>query len=63
MGQRVVTKADLALLGSVEEREAKQRNLTSFKFSDDEVMFKAIAEAKEQMKAGRSEESDLLPAS
>ena len=56
-GMRVVTKADLALLGGVEEREAKKRNLTSFKFSDDEDMFKAIAEVKGETKAGNSDQN------
>ncbi len=60
---RVVTKADLALLAGVEEREAKERNLTSFKFSDDDAMFKAINEAKEHMKAGSRAMSVATPSS
>jgi len=45
-GVKVVTKEDIALLGKVEEREAQKRNLTWFKFSDDESMLNAIEKEK-----------------
>jgi ferredoxin--NADP+ reductase len=41
-GIAVVNKAELELLGKVEEREARARNLTYFKYSDDADMLKAI---------------------
>ncbi len=43
---RLVTKDDLELLGRAEEKVAKERGLTWFKFSDDEAMLKAIEEEK-----------------
>jgi ferredoxin/flavodoxin---NADP+ reductase len=46
-GVRAVSKSDLALLGAVEEREAKTRGLNYFKFSDDEAMLNAIEGEKE----------------
>ncbi len=45
-GIAVVNKAELESLGKVEEREAKARNLTYFKYSDDADMLKAIASEK-----------------
>ncbi|HLY40508.1 MAG TPA: FAD-dependent oxidoreductase [Terracidiphilus sp.] len=45
---RPVTKSDLALLSAVEQRIAQERGLTSFKFSDNSSMFKAIREEKER---------------
>lgn len=45
---RPVTKDDLALLARVEQRIAEERGLTSFKFSDNASMFKAIREEKER---------------
>ena len=47
-GMRPVTKDDLALLARVEEREAAARKVSAFKFADNEAMFKAIAEEREQ---------------
>jgi ferredoxin--NADP+ reductase len=41
-GIRVVTKADVDLLGKAEAREAEKRGLPSFKWGDDETMLKAI---------------------
>ena len=50
-GLQVVTKSDLALLAVAEEREAKQRNLNFFKFSDDEAMLAAIDQQKTKSEA------------
>ena len=47
-GMRPVTKDDLAVLARVEEREAAARKVSAFKFADNEAMFKAIAEEREQ---------------
>lgn len=41
-GVNPVTKQDLEILGRVEEQQAQERNLTSFKYSDDETMLQAI---------------------
>jgi len=41
-----MNKEDIALLGKVEEREAKQRGLVAFKHSDDESMLNAIEKEK-----------------
>ncbi|MGC2161727.1 MAG: FAD-dependent oxidoreductase [Silvibacterium sp.] len=62
-GLQPVTKSDLALLTSVEAREAAQRQLASFKYSDNQAMFQAIAEAKKQAASQTSEESSLQPVS
>jgi len=62
-GLHPVTKADLVLLGDVEAREATQRQLSSFKFSDNHAMFNAIAEAKKQQLNQRNQEGKLLPVS
>lgn len=51
-----VTKADLELLAHAEAREAHARQLNSFRFADNEAMFKAIAEERVQM-----EEQSLTP--
>ena len=45
-GVEAVSKSDLALLGAVEEREAKARGLTYFKYSDDADMLSAIEQEK-----------------
>jgi ferredoxin--NADP+ reductase len=45
-GVQAVSKSDLALLGVVEEREAKARGLTYFKYSDDSDMLSAIEQDK-----------------
>jgi ferredoxin/flavodoxin---NADP+ reductase len=45
-GVTVVTKEDINLLGKVEEREAQQRKLTWFKYSDDTTMLNAIEKEK-----------------
>jgi ferredoxin--NADP+ reductase len=45
-GVEAVSKADLLLLGAVEEREAKARGLTYFKYSDDADMLAAIEQEK-----------------
>jgi ferredoxin--NADP+ reductase len=50
-GLNVVTKDDLARLAVAEEREAKQRNVAFFKFSDDESMLAAIAAEKNKSEA------------
>lgn len=47
-GLRPVTKADLELLAHAEAREAQARQLNSFKFADNDAMFKAIAEERER---------------
>jgi ferredoxin/flavodoxin---NADP+ reductase len=47
-GVQPVNKAELALLGKVEVREAQARNLTYFKHSDDATMLKVIAEEKKK---------------
>ncbi|HEV2215829.1 MAG TPA: FAD-dependent oxidoreductase [Terracidiphilus sp.] len=47
-GLNPVTKDDLALLGEREKREAVERGLTSFKFADNDAMYAAIAEEREQ---------------
>jgi ferredoxin--NADP+ reductase len=57
-GIRVVTKADLELLGRVETREAQARGLTYFKHSDDESMLKAIREEKSKAKANGASAND-----
>ncbi len=59
MDLRPVTKADLQLLGKVEEREAQERQMPSFKFSDNEVMLKAIQE--ERLSSSHVGEADLQP--
>jgi ferredoxin--NADP+ reductase len=45
-GLQPVNKSDLLTLGKVEEREAKARNLVSFKYSDNSEMLEAIAQEK-----------------
>ena len=52
-----VTKSDLALLATIEQQQAAQRKLNYFKYSDNESMFRAIAEAK----AVAAKESKLQP--
>ena len=56
-GLTPVTKADLALLGKAEAREAQARQLPSFKFSDNADMFAAITGQKKE-----AEEVQLSPA-
>jgi len=46
---QLVTKNDLELLGRAEEKIAKERGLSWFKFSDDEMMLAAIEEEKSQV--------------
>ena len=41
-GANPVTKLDLEILGRVEEQQARDRNLTSFKYSDDDTMLQVI---------------------
>ena len=53
-GLRPVTKADLALLARVEQREAATRHLSAFKFADNDAMFKAIAEEREQAELAKA---------
>jgi len=60
-GLHPVTKADLALLARVEQREAQERQLVSFKYSDNEAMFSAIAEERER--ALRADAEQLAPIS
>lgn len=45
-GVRFVSKEDLSFLAKAEEREAHQRGIPYFKFSDDEVMLSAIEQEK-----------------
>lgn len=45
-GLRVVAKDDLSFLAAAEEKQARARNLPSFKFGDDDVMLRAIEEEK-----------------
>ena len=58
---RPVTKADLALLGSAEVQEAQALQVPSFKYSDDDAMFKAIEKQRAQSMA-QQEEERCLPA-
>ena len=60
-GLHPVTKADLALLARVEQREAQAHQLVSFKYSDNEAMFSAIAEERER--ALRADAEQLEPIS
>jgi ferredoxin--NADP+ reductase len=46
-GATPVTKQDLEILGRIEEQQAQARNLTSFKYSDDETMLQAIQNERE----------------
>jgi hypothetical protein len=46
-GATPVTKQDLEILGRVEEQQARQRNLSSFKYSDDDTMLQAIQSERE----------------
>ena len=61
-GLHPVTKSDLALLGTIEQKQAALRKLNYFKYSDNESMFRAIAEAKKQA-AQSGEEIKLQPIS
>jgi ferredoxin/flavodoxin---NADP+ reductase len=60
-GIRPVTKADLALLARVEQREAQERQLVSFKYSDNDAMFSAISEERER--SLQAESAQLAPTS
>lgn len=51
-GLTPVTKADLEALGRVEEQQARERNLTSFKFSDDGSMLQAIQKERQAQPVG-----------
>ncbi|HVC45946.1 MAG TPA: FAD-dependent oxidoreductase [Terracidiphilus sp.] len=62
-GLRPVTKSDLALLAEVEKRVASERQLTSFKFSDNDSMYKAIRDEGEQVPAQQGAEYKSVPAS
>lgn len=44
-----VTKQDIEILHRVEEQQAQQRHLTSFKYSDDETMLQAIQDEREEL--------------
>ncbi|MHB1938735.1 MAG: FAD-dependent oxidoreductase [Acidobacteriaceae bacterium] len=48
-GSTPVTKQDLEILGRIEEQQAQARNLTSFKYSDDETMLQLIQSEREEM--------------
>jgi len=48
-GATPVTKKDLEILGRVEEQQARQRNLTSFKYSDDHTMLQIIQSEREAL--------------
>ena len=45
-GLRIVEKPDLEYLARAEEKQAKERGLAWFKFSDDESMLTAIEQEK-----------------
>ena len=48
-GVNPVTKADIEILGRIEEQQARERNLTSFKYSDDETMLAEIQKEREAL--------------
>jgi hypothetical protein len=48
-GVNPVTKADIEILGRIEEREARERKLSSFKYSDDDTMLSAINREREAL--------------
>jgi ferredoxin--NADP+ reductase len=48
-GATPVTKQDLEILGRIEEQQAQARNLTSFKYSDDDTMLQAIQSERETL--------------
>ncbi|MEO6965078.1 MAG: hypothetical protein ABI076_04175, partial [Acidobacteriaceae bacterium] len=48
-GVTPVTKQDLEILARVEEQQAQERNLASFKYSDDESMLQAIQSEREAL--------------
>ena len=48
-GAAPVTKQDLEILARVEEQQARQRNLASFKYSDDDTMLQAIQRERETL--------------
>jgi ferredoxin/flavodoxin---NADP+ reductase len=48
-GATPVTKQDLEILSRIEEQQARARNLTSFKFSDDDTMLQAIQSEREAL--------------
>ena len=50
-GLNPVTKQDIEVLGKVEEREARERKLSSFKYSDDNTMLEAIQKEREALSA------------
>ncbi len=60
-GIRAVTKLDLALLARAEQREAQARGCASFRFTDNDAMFKAIDEERERTSAAPVESSQLAP--
>jgi ferredoxin/flavodoxin---NADP+ reductase len=62
-GLHPVTKSDLELLSRREQREAKERGLTSFKFADNGAMYAAIREEREQTPAQLGAEYKSVPAS
>ncbi|HVC89072.1 MAG TPA: FAD-dependent oxidoreductase [Acidobacteriaceae bacterium] len=50
-GLAPVTKQDLEILGRIEEQQARERNLTSFKYSDDDTMLQVIQNEREVLAA------------
>lgn len=54
-GLRPVTKSDLDLLGAVEQREAGERGVPAFKFSDNQSMYEAIRKEREAASAVEDE--------
>ncbi len=48
-GVNPVTKADIEILGRIEEQQARARDLTSFKYSDDETMLEEIQKEREAL--------------
>jgi ferredoxin--NADP+ reductase len=59
-GLRTVSKQDLELLTQAEQREAAVQGVGTFKFADDEAMFKAIADERERVKAAAAAEASQL---
>jgi ferredoxin--NADP+ reductase len=53
-GVSPVTSSDIELLGKAEEQQARERNLTSFKYSDDSAMIQAIQKEQEALSVGVS---------
>jgi len=59
-GMQMVSKSDLLFLKAAEEREAELRNLTYYKFPDDDAMLSAIAQEKSISNSLATMESTML---